>query len=363
MTITLKDFDAPAAPASTLSADQAIAGPYIPPQQQIMLYSPDQWEGFIHEWVHFCLKKQYQDVQRFSGPGDLGIDVAGFADGKKLQGVWDNFQCKHYATALAPSDAWPEIGKILWHSFKGDYTAPRKYFFLAPRGAGTKLARLLANPEKLKQGLAENWDKHCSTTITQSQKLTLDGQFLDYVNGFDFSIFAAKTSLAIIDDHRGSSFHVARFGGGLPNRPKPTAPPATIAPIESRYIDQLLRAYTDHAKTAVAAAAALKQFPKLEEHFGRQRVAFYHAESLRVFARDSVPPGTFESLQDDIHSGVVDICDADHPDGYRRVCEVTKAARDLQITSNALITRSKPLDRDGICHQLANEDRLRWTKP
>jgi hypothetical protein len=42
---------------------------------------------------------------------------------------------------------------------------------------------------------------------------------------------------------------------------------------------------------------------------------------------------------------------------------VTKAARDMQITSNALITRAKPQDRDGICHQLANEDRLRWIKP
>ena len=46
--------------------------------------------------------------------------------------------------------------------------------------------------------------------------------------------------------------------------------------------------------------------PKLKDHFRRQREAFYEAESLRVFARDSVPPGTFESLLDDIHDGVID---------------------------------------------------------
>jgi hypothetical protein len=92
-------------------------------------------------------------------------------------------------------------------------------------------------------------------------------------------------------------------------------------------------------------------------------VFFYHAESLRVFARDSVPPGTFESFQEEIYTGVVDTHDATFPDGYARAVAVTKAARQMQITSNALITRAKLQDRDGICHQLANEDRLRWTKP
>lgn len=82
-----------------------------------------------------------------------------------------------------------------------------------------------------------------------------------------------------------------------------------------------------------------------------------------MFARDTVPAGTFESLQEDIYTGVIDTHVATHADGYVRVCAVTKAARDLQITSNVLIMRAKPQDRDGICHQLANEDRLQWTKP
>jgi hypothetical protein len=107
---------------------------------------------------------------------------------------------------------------------------------------------------------------------------------------------------------------------------------------------------------------ALKAWPSLHGHFGRQREAFYHAESLRVFARDNVPPGTFESLQEDIHSGVIDICDGDHADGYERIKKVTQTARELQLTSNPLLICSKPKDRDGICHQLAIEDRLLWTK-
>lgn len=137
-------------------------------------------------------------------------------------------------------------------------------------------------------------------------------------------------------------------------------PPEEIAPGESRYIEQLYAAYADHKKASVASVRCLKPWPKLKDHFDRQRVAFYYAESLRVFARETAP-GTFESLQEEVFTGVIDTSDAPHPDGYARVCAVTKAARELPITSNALTTRAWRQDMDGICHQLANEDRLQWT--
>ena len=128
-----------------LAADQVPLGHRFPPQQQIVLYSSGQWEDFIHEWAHFCLKKIYILVQRFGGARDRGIDVAGFADGQQLQGIWDNYQCKHYNHPLYPTDAWPEIGKVLWYSFNGDYKPPRRYFFVAPRGIGTTLAAFFAD--------------------------------------------------------------------------------------------------------------------------------------------------------------------------------------------------------------------------
>ncbi len=198
--------------------------------------------------------------------------------------------------------------------------------------------------------------------ITTTKEIPLDGKFLAYIQAFDFTIFSAKTPLQLVEDHKLSPCHAARFGGGLPARPEPGTPPEDITPTESRYVEQLFQAYTDHAKQPITETDGLKSWPRLKEHFLRQRVAFYHAELLRIFARDSVPQGTFESLQEDIYSGVIDTHDAKHHDGYERLCAVTKAAREMQITSNALITRAKPQDRDGICHQLANEDRLRWIK-
>lgn len=362
MTADWTDITEPT-PSPAATAATVVHGPVIPPQQQLLLYSPDQWEDFVHEWVHYGLKKQYSQVQRFTGSGDRGIDIAGFTDPSKLQGSWDNYQCKHYDHALRPTDIWVEIGKIVWYSFNKAYTPPRRYFFVAPKGVGTSLAALLADATKLRDELINNWEKFVCKKITKKQEVTLDAALLAYVNGFDFSIFDAKTALQLVEDHRASPAHAARFGGGLKPRPEAAKPPTAIAIDESRYVTQLLGAYAEHTGKSVADAAALSTSPKLRDHFHRQREAFYHAESLRLFARDSVPAGTFESLQGDIYDGVVDTHDTVHSDGYARVCAVTKAARELQITANPLITCTKPKDRDGICHQLANEDRLQWIQP
>lgn len=361
MSADWKDIGEPAKPAAAVSAAQVALGPVIPPQQRLLTYSPDDWEDFVQEWAHYCLKKTYREVQRFSGAGDMGIDVVGFVDDERLQGVWDNYQCKHYDHALMPGDVWPEFGKVLWYSFRKEYVAPRRYYFVAPWGAGTTLSKLLANSTKLRQELIANWDKKIKPAITSTQEVPLDAALRAYVDGFDFSIFSAKTSIQLVDDHRSTPGHAARFGGGLRPRPMAGKPPIAVAPTESRYVTHLLGAYAEHAGMPVPDATAIT-LPKLKEHFRRQREAFYEAESLRVFARDSVPPGTFESLQGDIYDGVIDTHDADHADGFEKVCAVTKAARDLQITENALISCTKPKDRDGICHQLVNEERLRWMK-
>ena len=95
-------------------------------------------------------------------------------------------------------------------------------------------------------------------------------------------------------------------------------------------------------------------------HFRRQRISFYNAEALRLYARDSVPEGTFEALQDDIHAGVVEIAESEHASGMDRLSEVLTASGQLDLSSHTLVSASRLDDRKGICHQLANEDRLTW---
>jgi hypothetical protein len=92
----------------------------------------------------------------------------------------------------------------------------------------------------------------------------------------------------------------------------------------------------------------------------KQREYFYCAETLRLFYRDKVPPGTFENLQQEVEEGVIEVHDADHTHGYDRLQAVLSRSQTISLTSNALISVWQSRDKKGICHQLANEDRLRW---
>jgi hypothetical protein len=357
----LEDISEPAARHGTAAHVQF--GIPRPAQQQLLLYAPGEWEEFIHEWVH-SLKSTYSKVQRIGGAGDMGIDVGGFTDVKLLFGVWDNYQCKHYAKALTPSDATPEIAKVLWYSFQKQYAAPRKYYFVAPKECGISLKKLLLKPEELRAYVIEHWDMQCAKAVTEGRTIALDGDFRKYVDAFDFTIFDQRTLLEMLDGHRTTPSHAVRFGGGLPNRPQVTAPPFQEGEQASRYIQQLFEAYSDHTKTDIANLACLSPREELADHFHRQREFFYHAEALRNFARDTVPTGTFEDLQSEVHAGVRDVEGAaTHADGYVRMNAVTLAAVSLNLTSNALLSVTKMQDRKGMCHQLANEDRLRWRKP
>jgi hypothetical protein len=349
--------------AVLLTAAQAQSGPPIDPLTRIFTYDSAEWEKFIDEWVSHCLKPDYVKVARFSGANDRGIDIAGFADADALIGVWDSYQCKHYQSGITPSEAWPEIGKILWHSFNGHYKPPRAYYFVAPRDTGTTLTQFLSNTPLLKKELLAAWAKNVETNITSKVAVKLEGDFAQYVDKFDFSIFKRISPREIVEQHRNSPYFIPRFGGGLPPRPAPGSPPSEIdGDIESGYVTKLLDAYADHTKEPVGDIAALKKWKALNEHFHRERESFYHAESLRVFVRDKVEPGTFEGLQDEIYHGVVDTCDGDHADGFERVKAVTALASNLALDAHPLGPAAFVRDRRGICHQLANEDRLKWTK-
>jgi len=349
----------PAAPTG-VSADVVASGPSIPPIERIKLFSNTQWEQFVLEWAD-SLRAKYNRVEGCGGAGDMGRDV--IATCVDPTDGWDNYQCKHYRDPLTPSDVWIELGKLVYYTHLGEYTYPRKYHFVAPQGAGTKLSKLFKRPQDLKAGLIDAWDRKCRTKITSTTTVELDATLRAYLGGLDFGIFDAVPPLRLIDGHAKTRWHVARFGGGLPPRPQPDEPPSTPTIQEATYVRALLDAYGDYLKRRLAMIDDLSSKESdLLDHFSDSRLQFYSAESLRAFSRDTLPPGEFKKLQDEVHSGIKDEIRDNHPDGYRRVLAVVKTARQLQLSAHALHSQVTPLDRGGICHQLANEEEVEWVK-
>ena len=188
----------------------------------------------------------------------------------------------------------------------------------------------------------------------------LEGPLLSYAQSFNFGIFDATTPVALVEQHATTPFHAVRFGGGLPPRsPGVAVPPAAIQETESRYVAQLFEAYSDYAGEPVESGN-LAAHPALEKDFLRQRERFYSAEALKNFARDNVPYGTFEGLKKEAYHGVVDVCEAEHECGLTRMKETLNRAALLPFASNPLVSALQTLDKQGICHQLANEDELIW---
>lgn len=350
----------PTAPPPGLAADVVASGLPVHPVDRVRLFSPVQWERFIQEWVD-SLRDEYELVERCGGAGDMGRDV--IATIKDGNGAWDNYQCKHYQKSLKPGDVWIELGKLAYYTLKSEYTYPRRYFFIAPQGAGTTLSNLMKKPHELRDGLLANWDKECRTVITKTEVVECDASMKAHIASLDFSIFQTSPLLRIIEAHAKTRWYAAQFGGGLPPRPEPLTPPCVPSNNETVFVSELRRAYAEHLKQNVKDVdAGLATREDLREHFNDARVEFYSAEGLRTFSRDTLPPGEFEKLQDEVHSGIKDDLRGEHADGYRRVVAVVKTARTLPLTSHPLSSRIHNRDRGGICHQLANDGRVRWVK-
>lgn len=355
--ISVRDL-APPPSRTVLTAAHAEHGPRLAPRKVIQTYDPDEWEVFIEEWAT-GLSSGYVRIRRFGGSGDRGVDVAGFMTDRGFEGEWDCFQGKHYDKSLAPSNAWPEILKVFLLPVRTPlYKLPSSYSFIAPRGLGTNLAHLVSTPTEMRAKFLEQVESSDAKPFKELDVVTRSAVHA-LASATDFSMFGAVEVLALIDQHKATPYHAARFGGGLPARPTPEVPPQTVRPEELVYLTKLVDAYQERYMTVDSIASA-EVHAKAGAHLQRQRESFFRAEALRTFARDQVLPNTFEGLQDELFDAVIETAAAEHSDGLERLRHTLEQAVNAQLSANALIQVTEPADRRGICHQLANDDRLNW---
>ncbi|KGL40494.1 restriction endonuclease [Listeria booriae] len=345
------------------TGQDATFGQMINPVKRMSFFSPDEFESFIELWISHFLKNKYDKVVKCGGAGDLGRDIIAYYPSLIGESTkWDNYQCKHYKSALTPSDIWIELGKCCYYTYIKEFSLPNKYYFTASKGVGTTLINFFENPNKLKQGLLDNWDSKCKKLITKKEHIELTPAFKQYIEDFDFTIFTYKTPLELVNSVEDSIAFSFYFGGGLRKRREVAmTPPEEIQVKEQKYVEKLFLAYEDNKKVQVNQEN-LNKFPKFNRHFDRQRVSYYTAETLLDLERDTRTNGEHfvTKVKDEVLSNIIDTVESSFDNGFERVKEVTKQARQISFEAHPLRGVVSPEDAHGICHHLANDDLIDW---
>lgn len=342
-----------------------VTGSPIPPIDRLRVISADEYEACIAEWCVEVLFKKYKSVKKLGGAGDKGRDIVCTIDDS---GRYDNYQCKHYASKLAPANLWTEFGKIIYYTYRCDFKPPVNYYFVSPQGLSPKMYNLLNDKQKLKKELIENWNKYCESEITSTRDIPLTQEIEEYINKFDFNIFKELTPSNFIEQYKKTKYFAIRFGGGLSKfRIKNKQTPHLIAKSELVYIQQLLEAYSEYKMMNIKTVEELHSiFPDLFKHLQNQRKNFYSAESLHRFIRDSLPDDNlFIELKDDIYEGLLEVISDDYDNGYIKVKETLKEVCKIQLSSIIIAQphfKFSTSDRKGICHQLVNDEVIKWVE-
>jgi C-terminal domain 6 of the ABC-three component (ABC-3C) systems len=326
--------------------------------RQVRGYGAEEWEIFTRECQQGLAKLHgYLEVKRLGGAGDHGRDVIGLCSPAACEGVWDNYQCKNYEGMLQTPQACQDAGKIIFHAFRGVFKPPRRCTFAAPKGPSTELRDMLLNPSKFRAEVIKTWDVRVAGHVVRRQRHLLEGNLADYVNEYDFESFGYITLDEMLDAHRLTAYWTERFGGLLPP-PMPGVTPETVMEHETVYVGKLLDVYAEATGAAIASVGDLDAHAGWKADLQTQRVRFFDAEAFRTTYRDQTEPGTTESFAEEIY-------DAIEPSLVRPGTGLDRLTTALTVAgqtnpANVLTPQAKVGAKQGVCHQLANDDRVTW---
>jgi hypothetical protein len=324
----------------------------------IMALEDDELEKFVREWA--LQKKEYREVNRFTGPGDMGRDVVGFLTERRHEGPWHNYQCKQYGKTLPTDAGIREVGKVLYYSSRGHFTPPAAFFFVAPRGVNRNLRGLIDRPGELRQVLLDDWEKYCANGISEGVHIPLDPKVRALIKTWNFSLIRAISLDMMLSDSAAQPVLVSWFGAD-PGPPPAGTVPADIEAREMPYIQQLLDAYGEREGRTFEDYADVKDHTAHGPHIRTQRERFFFADAFSRFYRDNTMSGELDILRNDMLHGVIDKHRADHPDSLARVDAVMAQAANVH-PSGALARYARVPVKQGFCHHFANEGQLRWRR-
>lgn len=324
---------------------------------QICALPPDDLEDFVNDWLaQRC--KDYNAHELWRGTGDMGRDVTGYVTDKRMEGPWDNFQCKQLSAKLSESAAFIELGKIFMHSAAGAYSLPRSYTFVAPRGVVRRVQHFIAHPEQFRKAFLDKWDTNIAGQLVDNQTIPLSPAIEAKIKALDFTHIHWLDATRLVSDRACKPVLVEWFGDD-PGRSPRGIVPTEIQDSESAYIGQLLKLYEEKGTGTYPDAASALACPESGQHLRDQRTRFFDSMAFDRFYRDSTPDDYLSTFKDEIYHGVVDIHGEVHADGMTKLSKVMQQAAVLQ-PSGVLGKHAGTQVKQGTCHQFANEGLLPW---
>lgn len=354
-----------------------LSGMALRAEQILSHVSADEWEEIIRDWVGSA-EPSYHKLSKPGSTGDRGVDVAAFCDEEGYSGVWEAYQGKNYQEGLVFSDVFPEMVKLVDALVEGDTfkKPPIKYAFVSRKGVKTSLQHLLDDPGGIKTPFINELKKHINKAkqnakdgeeaknIYQISKKKYTLKQLQDVKTYaekilDFSIFRFYDATDILGGKGQEWYFVSKYQTKLERAVGPLRLKDTK---QGLYLEKLVDVFKEQDKSC-KDVASVEIHPEYCVEFQENRDSFYSAEVLRKSVEDSVPPNTYDHLKEQIYMGVIPTARGTYKSGLKRLRKVHKKAYQMHLTGlDLIIPIMNPLDRLGICHQLANEDKLTWVK-
>ena len=151
-------------------------------------------------------------------------------------------------------------------------------------------------------------------------------------------------------------------------RPDMQDPPAELAEHEQAYIEALYAAYGDAAKVDVFDHASLASYPEYDEDLKERRIDYFAAESIRcsiIELQGADLQDQFSVLKSEMYAGVRNTALKRYDDGFERMLSVMDQATVTPVDQYVLSRSPYWINnriKQGVCHFLVTDGKLRWVK-